>query len=424
MTDVQQKKGTVLVVDDIPDNIDILKGVLSEEFVVKAVTSGEKALSVAESIQPDVILLDIMMPGMDGYEVCCRLKQMEATREIPVIFVTALSEITNEEKGFEVGCVDYLTKPINPSLALARVRTHTALRRARLELQEWNSNLKRKVISNATMIREKNEELREVIESTDNSTSTLISSFSNMLDIVDHHQFTHAKIVSKLACEAAKRLSLDFRTIRDISLAALLHDIGKLGMGKLIHQNPFDMTESEQVEYRQHPLRSQFVLEHLAPLQNVALMIRHHHEAYNGTGFPNGLRGDAIPLGAQLIGIADFIDNAAQSIKEDQAEYAMKKISLCSGVLFNAALIPLFYSVARTVYYRGQRKAEMLLDVEVPPSELMPGMQVTRDVVTGSGMMLAEKGTELEAGAIALIRRYHKSDASECGIFVSLASPV
>ena len=102
----------------------------------------------------------------------------------------------------------------------------------------------------------------------------------------------------------------------------------------------------------------------------------------------------------------------------------MKKISLCSGVLFNAALIPLFYSVARTVYYRGQRKAEMLLDVEVPPSELMPGMQVTRDVVTGSGMMLAEKGTELEAGAIALIRRYHKSDASECGIFVSLASPV
>ncbi|NJD39734.1 MAG: response regulator [Geobacter sp.] len=143
---IQERRAVVLVVDDLPENIDILGGILSEEFTVKVATSGRKALQLAESVQPDLILLDIMMPEMDGYEVCTRLQQNPATSTIPVIFVTALSESGDEERGFAVGCVDYLTNPVNPPIALARVRTHLALRKATRELERWNSSLQAQVL--------------------------------------------------------------------------------------------------------------------------------------------------------------------------------------------------------------------------------------------------------------------------------------
>lgn len=141
-----ERRAVVLVVDDLPENIDILGGILAEEFTVKVATSGRKALQLAESVQPDLILLDIMMPEMDGYEVCSRLQQNPATSAIPVIFVTALSESGDEERGFATGCVDYLTKPVNPPIALARVRTHLALRKATRELERWNSSLQAQVL--------------------------------------------------------------------------------------------------------------------------------------------------------------------------------------------------------------------------------------------------------------------------------------
>ena len=162
MREEHDKTGTVLVVDDTPENIDILNAALSEEFEVIIATNGEKALGIASDLQPDLILLDIMMPGMDGYEVCSRLKQQESTCHIPVIFITALNEIENEEKGFALGCVDYLTKPIIPTVALARVKTHISIGHSRKELQEWNSNLKGRVKALSSLVTEKVQELASV----------------------------------------------------------------------------------------------------------------------------------------------------------------------------------------------------------------------------------------------------------------------
>ena len=159
MKEEQNKKGTVLVVDDSPGNIDILNAALSEEYNVIIATSGEKALGIAESNHPELILLDIMMPGMDGYEVCLRLKNNPTTCSIPVIFITSLNETEKEEQGFEVGCVDYLTKPIVPTVALARVKAHIALRNSQKELQEWNNNLKGRVKALSSLVTEKVQEL-------------------------------------------------------------------------------------------------------------------------------------------------------------------------------------------------------------------------------------------------------------------------
>ncbi len=146
MEQPSQKVATILIVDDVPENIDILGGILSDFYNVKVATNGRKALQLAETVQPDLILLDIMMPDMDGYQVCTSLKQNPTTAAIPVIFVTALSDNADQERGFAVGAVDFLTKPINPPVTLARVKTHLALRQAYLDLEKWNNSLQARVM--------------------------------------------------------------------------------------------------------------------------------------------------------------------------------------------------------------------------------------------------------------------------------------
>ncbi len=133
---MQDQRPTVLIVDDTPENIDILRAILMHDYQLKVATSGEKALELCRrEPQPQLILLDIMMPGMDGYEVCRRLKADEHTRRIPVIFVTAMSEVGDEVRGLELGAVDYLTKPVQPAIVKARVRTHLTLYKQTLLLE-------------------------------------------------------------------------------------------------------------------------------------------------------------------------------------------------------------------------------------------------------------------------------------------------
>jgi len=131
-------KPAILAVDDTPENIDVLRGILGDDYTIKVATSGELALKIVAAHPPDLILLDVMMPGMDGYEVCKQLKANPATSAIPVIFVTAKSETGDEVQGLELGAVDYLTKPVIPAIVRARVQTQFALRQARRELEEKN----------------------------------------------------------------------------------------------------------------------------------------------------------------------------------------------------------------------------------------------------------------------------------------------
>jgi putative two-component system response regulator len=132
MMDSPVRKATILAVDDTPENLDVVKGLLSDDYIVKAATSGAMALKIVEKQRPDLVLLDIMMPGMSGYEVCEQLKANPDTRDIPVIFLTAMEQTTDEAQGFELGAADYITKPVNPPILQARVRTHLALKQSRV----------------------------------------------------------------------------------------------------------------------------------------------------------------------------------------------------------------------------------------------------------------------------------------------------
>jgi len=335
MSTSDPERPTILAVDDSADTLAVITGLLKDLYKVKVAKTGEAALAMAAAEVPSLILLDILMPGMDGFEVCTRLKADPATREIPVIFLTAKTENEDEEKGFELGAADYLTKPINPIKLLARVKTHTALSRARMELQEWNNNLKRKVINHAGLIREKIAEL--------GGAASLIAAFSCQLELMDAGLSNHAHRIAKLVGEAASRMSLEAKTVRDLKLAAQLHDVGKLGLAeRCVQRRPEEMSAVEQQAYRDHPERGQFILSRIESLTHVALMIRHHHEAYNGSGFPDGLKGEEIPLGARLICIADYIDHTGYSQGKASEGEVQRKLALGSGKLFDPELIRYF----------------------------------------------------------------------------------
>lgn len=411
MADEQTKLGTVLVVDDVPNNIDVLKGVLIDEFNVKVATSGEKALSIAESALPDLILLDIMMPEMDGYEVCSRLKQLEITREIPVIFVTALTDVVNEEKGFQAGCVDYLTKPVSPSVALARVKTHIALRRAQQELQEWNHNLKGRVKGLSSLVTEKVQRLGSVDIDQRRIRDEWLELLIRQLNMMDPELQGHADRVAALSVEVAIRSNCTPAAVETIRIAALLHDLGKIGLPPevALAAVPEKLPDTLKKIYSSHGVRGQFLTSHIEGLQEAGVLIRHHHEQVNGSGQPDRLIGEEIPLGARIIAIADYIDRCTSHEKTGTMLFnVMKNVKNLAGRNFDQGLIPHFEEVAPRLYDTPELNKE--LSEIVTLAELKSGMLMGEDLSTGSGVKIIARGEMITEEKLQQIRRAQQID--------------
>ena len=410
MVDEQDRHGTILVVDDVPDNIDVLRGVLSAEFAVKVATSGEKALTVAESALPDLILLDIMMPGMDGYEVCSRLKQAEATRDIPVIFVTALTEAVDEEKGFQVGCVDYLTKPVSPPIALARVKTHIALRRAQQELREWNSNLKGRVKGLSSVVTEKVQALASVDIVAHRDRENWLNLLVRLLDMLDPDLQGHASRVAALSVEVAKRVKCSSSEVETIRLAALLHDIGKIGLPtEIISAVPDMLPDPMKKTYHTHPVRGQFLLSPIEWMHDAARLIRHHHEQVNGGGAPDRLIADEIPRGARIIAIADYLDHAIYHEQHSITLHnALRNMRNLAGRNFDKELILHCEEAIGAFFDQKQiiRETGQLL----PVNELTIGMIMGEPLYSTSRILLIDQGETISLEHLQRIERAMEID--------------
>lgn len=283
------KKETVLVVDDIVDNLEILDEILNKNYFVKLAKNGKTALKIAEKIKPDIILLDVMMPDMDGYEVCRKLKKNLLTKNIPVIFVTAKNEIRDEEKGFELGIVDYITKPISPSIVLARIKTHLAL-------YHQNRELEKKVFEKTKELIESRYEIIKRLgiaaEYKDNETGMHIYRVSNYCEIIG--------INYGLSLEDAKLL-------RDVSP---MHDIGKIGIPDEILIKPGKLTFGEFEIVKKHcEIGALIIGEHKSELLQAAKIIAfEHHEKWDGSGYPRGLKKEEINIYARITAIADVFD--------------------------------------------------------------------------------------------------------------------
>ena len=305
------ERPTVLVVDDTPDNLVLMSGLLKDDYRVKVANSGERALKIAISESPpDLILLDIMMPEMDGYDVCKRLKAYPQTRPIPVIFLTAMTEVADETRGLGLGAVDYITKPISPPIVMARVRTHLALKAAADFLRDKNAFLKAEV--------EKQTRQVEAIQ------DVTILALASLAETRDNETGNHIRRTQHYVRALAERLrehprfrdSLDDEVIATLFKSAPLHDIGKVGIPDSVLLKAGKLTPEEFEVMKTHTTLGHDALAHaefalgtqvefLSMAKEIALS---HQEKWDGSGYPQGLSGDDIPMSARLMALADVYD--------------------------------------------------------------------------------------------------------------------
>jgi putative two-component system response regulator len=305
------EKPTILVVDDTPDNLILMSGLLRDRYRVKVANHGERALKIAASEDPPhLILLDIMMPDIDGYEVCRRLKQDAATRDIPVIFLTAKSDVQDETYGLEIGAVDYITKPISPPIVLARVKTHLALKAGADFLRDKNDYLEQEVRRRTMEIVAIQDVTIQVVtslaETRDNETGNHIRRTQFYVKALAQHLNDHPRFS---ACLTDRNIEMLFKS-------APLHDIGKIGIPDKVLLKPGRFTPEEFDIMKTHTTLGRNAIEEAERrlgvrvdfLQTAKEIAFSHQEKWDGSGYPEGLAGDAIPVSARLMAVADVYD--------------------------------------------------------------------------------------------------------------------
>ena len=341
----------ILVVDDTPDNLSLMSGLLRDHYRVKVATNGERALHVAQADpQPDLILLDIMMPGMDGYEVCRRLKSDERTRDIPIIFLTAKATVEDEEKGLEVGAVDYITKPISPPIVLARIKTHLALKAAADFLRDENVFLENEV----------EKRTQEVVAIQDVTVLALTSlAETRDADTGNHIRRTQhyvRALAAKLAENPRFKAFLTPNTIDLLFKTAPLHDIGKVGIPDRILLKPGRLTPEEYEIIKTHCVLGRDAIDHAEQrlgldvdfLDMAKEIAFSHHEKWDGSGYPQGLSGEGIPISARIMAVADVYDAliSRRVYKQPMTpEQALREIEKGRGTHFDPDVVDAFMAI-------------------------------------------------------------------------------
>jgi putative two-component system response regulator len=304
----------VLAVDDEASNLQLLRQILQDNYRLLFAKDGARALELARQEGPDLVLLDVMMPGMSGYEVCAALKAHPATVAIPVIFVTALTETDDELEGFEAGAVDYITKPVSPPIVRARVRTHLSLVRM--------------------------EELRA-------TRLAIVQRLGLAAEYKDNETGLHVIRMSHFARVLGIAAGLSEHEADDLLHAAPMHDVGKIGIPDSILQKAGPLDAEEWKVMQSHAtIGAAIIGEHgggmLALARSIALT---HHEKWDGSGYPNGLAGEAIPLEGRIVAIADVFDALTSKRPYKAAwseEQALDYVQKQKGQHFDPALVDLF----------------------------------------------------------------------------------
>ena len=308
---LSQPKASILVVDDTPDNLSLMFGLLKNLYTVRGANNGRSGIKVARSTNPpDLILLDIIMPGLTGYEVCRELKSDPSTRDIPIIFLTALTEEAEEYRGLQMGAVNYITKPVNPAIFLARIKTHLENKAAKDFLKNQNALLESEV----------RERTREILEAQNATIVTLAC----LVETRDTETGNHVRRTQHYVRALAKQLQThrrfaDYLTDHQIDIlfkSAPLHDIGKVGIPDRILLKPGRLEPEEFEIMKSHTTLGHKAMEDaeeqlgtkvefLACGKEIALS---HHEKWDGSGYPGKLAGNAIPISARLMALADVYD--------------------------------------------------------------------------------------------------------------------
>lgn len=267
---------TILVVDDQPANVALIEGVLAlQGYKIASAADGERALEIVASQPPDLILLDIMMPGMDGFEVCARLKGDERTRLIPIVMVTALSDLQDRIRGIEVGADDFLSKPFHEAELSARVRSL-------LKVKEFTDELEH--------------------------AEDVLCTLARSVEAKDAYTDGHCERLSLYSVALGRSLGLYPEQLKALHRGGYLHDIGKIAVSESILNKKMGLSDEEWRIVREHPIVGERICKPLKSLKLVLPIIRHHHERWDGGGYPDGLKAQEIPLCARIIRVVDIYD--------------------------------------------------------------------------------------------------------------------
>jgi len=343
------KKQKIMLVDDNKANLTMGKSILSEHYDVFALSSADKLFEFLKHVIPDLILLDIDMPGMNGYEALTLLKADKQYTDIPVIFVTARNSESNEYEGLGLGAIDYITKPFAPALLLKRIENHLLIQKQKASLLEFNNSL-------VKMVKEKTQQLF-------NLQNAIISNMAEFVEFRDVVTGRHINRTQKYLKRLTEQLIEDnvytdellLWDMNVILLSSQLHDVGKIAISDTILNKAGKLTDEELEIMKTHPQKGVEVIEKMENTTDLAgflecakLFAGTHHEKWNGSGYPHGLSGYNIPLEGRIMAVADVYDaliSARPYKKPFTAEEAAKIINDGTGTHFDPALIGTFNKV-------------------------------------------------------------------------------
>ena len=289
-----EKKDSILVVDDDKMNLMLVQKILGIRYDVFCVSSGSEALIYLQNNAPNLILLDLHMPEMNGLETLEKIRNINKLSDVPVIFLTADSERSTEIEIFKAGAMDYIQKPFIAEVVIRRISRI-------LELYHYQQSLQQEVDRKTTELRESNRKIT-------NLTTQVMMALVSAIDAKDAYTNGHSLRVAEYSRELARRMGKSIQEMNDIYYIGLLHDIGKIGIPDRIINKPGRLTDEEYQLVKDHPRIGAEILENISEMPGISIGAHWHHEKYNGTGYPDGLAGEEIPEVARIIGVADAYD--------------------------------------------------------------------------------------------------------------------
>jgi putative two-component system response regulator len=336
---MKEKQPLILIVDDNPVNIDLLLNILKGNYRFGIAKNGAKALTYLDAKKPDLILLDVMMPEIDGFEVCKKIKADPAYQDVEIIFITALSDAKYIATGFEIGAVDYITKPFKAAEVKARVQTHMSLKKMKQALSDQNLML-------ADQVKNKTTELQEMFNAT-------VGGMAMMAESRDPYTAGHQHRVAQYASEIAKNMGMSEDRIEAVRLSGLLHDIGKIRTPVSLLNRPGKLLKAEWELIKTHPAVGYKILRQIPFPWPIAEIVYQHHERIDGSGYPRGLKDDDILPEARIIAVADVIEAISSHRPYRPAlsmESAFNEVKSHRGTLFDADVVDSFINAASAIH--------------------------------------------------------------------------
>lgn len=325
----------ILCIDDNLEVLKLMKMLLSDEFDLELTDSAEKGLILLREKNPDIVLCDVMMPGMDGHAFSRTVKSDEALKHVPILLVTARSGSEMLAEGIQAGADDYISKPFDSVELKARIRSLLRMRQVESELALVNRNLKMRT--------------SDLVDQQRSLFLSTVKSLVTAIDAKDEYTRHHSTRVTEFTLKIAKKMGFSDKELGDLELAALLHDVGKIGVPEHILNKPGKLTDAEFKQIKEHPARGESILTPVIELKDIRKIVRSHHEQYNGSGYPDGLKGREIPLGARIMAIADTYDSITSERPYRKAashRFAVKEIIRCSGTQFDPEAVEHFLEIA------------------------------------------------------------------------------